>query len=161
MQPSTVEPSALAATSVTPTDAEPQRCEHGEQLLFHCDMQEDALSLCAIPESGAVRVRISHDDTTREAVIAAGSARLSTTAYAGGGEARIGFVDQDVVYSVFDRTVRTGFDDDGLNAPAFTAGVVETASATGETITRGCDNDASIRSYAYTHLEREDFAHPP
>ncbi|PJJ97434.1 hypothetical protein CO641_10720 [Lysobacteraceae bacterium NML91-0213] len=143
-----------------PAGAMQSPCADGEPLLFHCEMQADSLALCALPDPGAIRMRTRMAGTLRDAVIAARTVRLGTTGYAGGGEAYIRFVDRDVAYRVFDRTIRTGFGPDGHHEPAFSAGMVETR-ASGESITRGCDNDASVTAHAYTHLEREPFVDLP
>ena len=157
--PSTLRPAQhRSATAVAPAGA--VQCADGEPLLFHCEMQADSLALCVLPDPGAIRMRVRVAGTLRDAVIDARTVRLGTTGYAGGGEAYIRFVDREVAYRVFDRTVRTGFGPDGHHEPAFSAGIVETR-ASGESITRGCDNDASVTAHAYTHLEREPFVDLP
>lgn len=151
--------------TVAGSDAVQAECLQEEQLLFHCEVDDLSFLLCAsVPlsaEKGYVRY-LEHGPAglvriyPQEMEPHARHFRFSSTAYSGGGEARIRFSDGGAEHIVFDRTIRTGFTIDGGNDPKFDAGVV-TVKQDGSQIAMQCDNPASIRAIAYDSLVRETF----
>lgn len=150
-------------------DAVAETCRPDEQLLFHCRTDDrKRLSLCLRDPpapGGRIRYRIegfgvAAASPAQVGVLDHDQVRLSSTGYAGGGEARIRFALGGVGYTVFDRTIRTGFDPEEGNDPEFSAGVI-VIDAEGDTATYSCSNLASIHAAAYRALPREDFVDLP
>lgn len=135
-------------------------CAADEQPLFHCVSGERAVSLCADRGRDAVRYRSVAPGHASASVLPMDRVRLRLIPYAGGGEARIRFIDGAAEYVAFDRTVRTGFDPGGHNDPEFSAGAI-VADVDGGTAMMECENDASILRAAYDLLERDPSADPP
>ena len=139
-------------------------CRSDEQVVFGCKAGAKMISVCAsvpfTPTSGYVQYRFG---TLSKLELEYPEKQeppkdhfwLSTAMYSGGGEARIRFQNQGYQYTVFDRTVRTGFGG-GPNNPKFSAGVGVIAQGQ-KNKTKGCSDNGSVRSVAYENLDREDF----
>lgn len=145
---------------------EPTMCLPGEKEIFSCTTKaKKVASLCASPDFSAKggtlqyrfgtpgKTELQYPDTPQPAT---GKFLFSSTAYSGGGEAHIRFSNGGYDYILFDRTVRTNFKGP-TNDPQFSAGIVVRGPAGAKPNTRGCRNDASIKSDAYSALPTEEF----
>ncbi|MFL9923202.1 hypothetical protein PQR62_02920 [Herbaspirillum lusitanum] len=156
--------SMAAAGAAIAAPATANLCLPGEKPLFQCSTKGKLLSLCAsrdFSEKGGTlqyrfgtqkKIELQYPDTPQPA---AGHFFFSSTGYSGGGEAHIRFKNGDVEYTLFDRTIRTGFGK-GPNNPQFSSGVV-VRDKNGKASSRSCGNDASIMSTAYEALPQEEF----
>lgn len=156
---------AVSAVACAPmegvADAEPGRvfpasaslCRAGEQPLFQCQAGARTLALCAGAADGEryVQYRYGSPGNVELAFPVRGMAGLSraTIPFSGGGETQVNFRNGSYGYSVYSRTVRTGFGEGGNN-PEFSAGV--TVSQGGrELADRGCTAPADATFEAATY----------
>lgn len=101
-------------------------CRAGEQPLFQCQAGSRTIALCAGGSGGEryVQYRYGRPGAVELAYPTRGMAGLSRAniPFSGGGETQVNFSNGGARYSVYSRTVRTGFGDGGNN-PEFSAGV--------------------------------------
>ena len=99
---------------------EPTLCTDQEIELFSCPIRSKVVSVCAVP-GGKATYRFG-----RPGHVELQSSRLhkAENGYSGGGEDQIDAEVDGYTYTVYARTVRTGFGADGHNDPQFTSGLV-------------------------------------
>ncbi|MFJ3048277.1 hypothetical protein ACIPEN_20785 [Herbaspirillum chlorophenolicum] len=157
---------SLALANAHAAAPEPTMCKPGEKDIFSCTTHaRKTASLCASPDFSAgggtvqyrfgtpANIELQYPNTPQPA---AGKFFFSSTMYSGGGEAHIRFASGGYDYILFDRTVRTNFKGP-TNDPQFSSGIVVRGPKGGKASTRGCTNDASIKSDAYEALPKEEF----
>lgn len=137
-------------------------CRKDERVVFACNLGKKMVSLCA---SGGGSAKYQYRAGTSQHLElqfpetlsrAEGHFWFSSRPFAGGGSAHIRFKNADYEYILFDYTVRTGFDPNGLNNPQFGSGVAVLQG--GNVISmRTCKNDASINSLAYDEMPKEEY----
>jgi hypothetical protein len=137
-------------------------CKSNEQVIFGCMAGKKMISVCAsplfTPTTGYLQYRFGTPsklelEYPEKPEPPKGHFWFSSTGYAGGGEARIRFVNQGSQYTVFARTVRTGFGSDGKHYPAFSAGVGIKARGQKDTTRLCTSDDGTIDATAYDHPE--------
>ena len=94
-------------------------CTASEKPLFSCPIGRKLVSVCA--GSGKPVYRFGAPGRVELT-----STNLSTASvgYSGGGETQIAATNGAYRYIVYDRTVRTGFGEDGLHHPEFDSGLI-------------------------------------
>ncbi|MFV0623317.1 hypothetical protein ACBY01_04795 [Sphingomonas sp. ac-8] len=109
----------LAGGSAPPPPDPATLCKASEKPLFSCPIGRKLVSVCAgaakpVYRYGtAGRVELTSTDLTTASV-----------GYSGGGETQIAATNGAYRYIVYDRTVRTGFGEDGLHHPDFDSGLI-------------------------------------
>lgn len=102
-------------------------CAPGEVVIFQCGIGRKTVSVCGgrTPAPHA-QYRFGRPGNVELAYPRAGQSgglSYARAMYSGGGELQIRFRNGGLDYTVYSRTVRTGFGDDGLNHPQFSDGV--------------------------------------
>ena len=130
-------------------------CTTKEAVIFNCEFERAAASLCQSVKNGNLVYRSARDGRLAVEVSNEGGGkeqvfRFSFAPYAGGGEAHIRFKQSEYTYYLYDYTIRT---DEG---PTFSAGVA--IYRRDKRISNlNCVNDASIRASAYESIDREGY----
>ena len=122
-------------------------CQAGEVVLFRCDFNGKAASLCGHLARRAEPSATYRFGTRNRLELVHTAARSNPTGfsyanfgYAGGGETQIYFENHGYRYVLYDRIVRTAFGPDGLHDPKATAGI--TVYRAGKIVGRRiCSND--------------------
>ena len=117
-------------------------CQASEVVLASCRGHGKIASICSA-NIGSATYRFGHPGRIELQSTGLHSAQRM---YSGGGETQISFGRQGYEYVIFDSTIRTGFDLDGHNNPAFSSGMI--VQHYGKTIkAMHCEgNAAAIRS---------------
>lgn len=139
---STAKASASRPKTVTPASL----CTPDETPLFSCAIKLKQVSVCGSGSQAIYRfgqpgkIELSSRDLT-----------IASHGYSGGGETQIAATNKGYTYIVYDKTMRTGFDQDGRNAPVSTSGLFIRSG--GKTLaSKLCDDDAPIATRARTIL---------
>jgi hypothetical protein len=93
-------------------------CEAGERRFFSCEIGAKRVSVCGRGSGAVYRY-----GTPGKVELSAPSLTFANRAYSGGGESQLTASNGDYTYTVYDRTVRTSFEEGG-NDPAFSSGLV-------------------------------------
>jgi hypothetical protein len=125
-------------------------CEASETPFFSCEIGTRRVSVCG-DGSGAV-YRYGRPDTVE---LSSRRLTFANQGYSGGGESQITARNDDYTYTVYDRTVRTSFGEDG-NAPEFSSGLVV---ARGERVisSKTCKGESSVSAAAERALPAGSF----
>lgn len=134
------EPLDPIAPATIETDPDAALCMPAETPLFTCTLGTRRASVCqtggkAIYRYGRPgRIELSTQWLT-----------LASRSFSGGGETQIAAANNGYSYTMFDRTVRTGFGADGRNDPQSETGLVVRRGSK-QLSSRRCDNDTPISS---------------
>jgi hypothetical protein len=130
-------------------------CSVGERVLFTCNFKSSTASLCLgadgkftiYRKSSARKLELSIKENHLQKVPVFW---LSNTQYAGGFESHIRFFNRNVIYFLYDKSIKM---DDG---PRDSAGIIVLK---GDKIIADfvCESNASISSAAYDVIRTEDF----
>lgn len=149
--------SAAGDARVDSFPASASLCQPGEQPLFQCQAGARTIALCG-GGAGAnryVQYRYGRPGAVELAYPARGMAGIwrAQIPYSGGGETQVNFRNGATTYSLYSRTVRTGFEPGGTNNPAFSAGV-EVRQGGRKIADRVCTSpsDAQFEAAAYDLL---------
>lgn len=112
-------------------------CLAPERTLFACTIGPQKLAVC----SGSAAPVLRLGKGTRTTTLAR-DPRVARRAFSGGGETTVSFRKGDRVFTLYDRTLRTEFGDDGRHAPDSITGLAVTRAEA--TIADGACNIASL-----------------
>jgi hypothetical protein len=133
----TAVPSAMRLKPATPA-----MCQPGETPLFACAIGAKQVAVCGRGGTAVYRFgRPGQVELTSTALT------MAMRGFAGGGETQITAANKDFRYTVFDRTTRTAFGDDGRHDAAMNSGLL--IHRAGRIVaTSRCSGDATISAKA-------------
>jgi hypothetical protein len=131
-------PAKPPATAKVQNDPDAALCMPAETPLFTCTLDARRASVCQAGGKATYRYG-------RPGRIELSSQRLTmaTRSFSGGGESQITATNNGHSYTMFDRTVRTGFGADGRNDPQSETGLI-VRQGNKRLSARICDNDTPI-----------------
>ncbi len=141
---------ALAATGTAMSSAPWPRaatppaalCRPGETPLFACGIGSKQVAVCG--RNGAAVYRFGRPGRVE---LTSTALTMAMRGFAGGGETQITAANRDYRYTVFDRTTRTGFGEDGRHDAAMTSGLL--IQRAGRTVAaKACSGDATVSAKA-------------
>lgn len=143
----------LLASTIASTCQAASQCQKNESLIFNCITRHSRASLCESKKDETLVYRATSQGKLRLQISEPNKGSiffLSSTPYAGGGEAHIRFSNADYTYYLYDKTIKS---DDG---PIFSSGIViyHHAKRISNLI---CSNDASIHQKAYGRITSEPY----
>lgn len=109
----------LAVGSAPPPQRPVSLCTAGETPLFACPIGRKLVSVCAGGPKPVYRF-----GTPGHIELSSTSLTTASVGYSGGGETQIAATNGAYRYIVYERTVRTGFGEDGLHYPEFDSGLI-------------------------------------
>jgi hypothetical protein len=116
--------SSVPAAAMAPTGKADRPCLPGEEPVFACKVRGgQRLAVCA-PARGSSKGKTRYRFGGDRPEVSISGGEWASTAYSGGGEAQIAFVDADTRHIVFSRVVRTNFTPGEPNDPALSDGVI-------------------------------------
>jgi hypothetical protein len=154
----------LLNSGCSPADAKLSLCQPSEAEVFNCQIKNKLLSVCASSSDKSKEQLLQYRYGTTSSIelnypenpaVPSGHFMSSSVGYSGGGEFRIHFKNNDFDYILFDRTIRTGFDDDG-NKPEFSAGIAIKESGKVKSVHK-CSNNTQIIVPENMTIPEEEF----
>ena len=144
----------LAAATVAHAEG---MCKFKELTVFNCELSKSISSMCRYSDNGVLTYRNGIDGKVNFELSNYANKNnpvfyFSNIPYAGGGEAHIRFANQEYIYYLYDKTVKTDED------PTFSSGIVIYKKQR-KISNLVCNNDASIRESAYESIAKEPY-HP-
>lgn len=113
----------VTQSAARPVAPAPSLCAAAERSVFSCPVGGRIVSVCGPRGGGSGDLTYRYGRPGRVELAQRGGLAYASRGYSGGGEAQISFARGGYRYVVYDRTVRTGFED-GRNDPAFTQGLL-------------------------------------
>lgn len=128
-------------------------CNVNEVAIFNCELKKNTASLCKSKDRDVVTYRNGNRKMIKLVLSDNGEGNVfffSNVPYAGGGESHVRFSINNYSYYLYDKTVKTD------SGPIFSAGIVVYRRAD-KISNLLCNNNASIRQYAYQNLARDNY----
>lgn len=159
----------LTVFTVTNVSMAATLCTEEEQPLFNCMVKQRIISVCAskplTKEKGYVQYRFGTKSKMEfqfpnEPSPQGRHFQLSSTAYAGGGETHLRFINENFEYIIFERTIKGDVHEPGTRPTIFTDGIM--VKKTGKIVMQyRCDgsDDIGVSAIAYEVLPTEPFRH--
>ena len=140
---------APSATRLKP--ATPAMCQPGETPLFACAIGARQAAVCGRGGTAVYRFgRPGQVELTSNALT------MAMRGFAGGGETQITAANKDYRHTMFDRTIRTAFGDDGRHGAATDSGLL--IHRAGRIVaTRRCTDDATVAAKAQSIIKPAPF----
>ncbi len=117
-------------------------CRPGETPLFSCAIGPKQVAVCG--RNGAAVYRFGRPGQVE---LTSTTLTMAMRGFAGGGETQITAANKDYRYTVFDRTTRTDFGEDGRHDAGMTSGLLIRRAGRG-VAARRCTGDATISAKA-------------